>query len=787
MTALDRKLLRDLWQMRSQALAIALVVASGVALFVGSRITFASLEATRDAFYRLHGFADVFARAKRVPNARAAEIAGTSGVGEVATRVVVDVTLDVPGMILPAAGRLISVPERGRAVLNAIELTAGRYIAPGRAHEAVVHERFAAAHGLGPGDRVAAIINGRRKQLEIVGVALSPEYVYTVSPGELFPDARRFGVFWMAREPLATAFDMEEGFNDVSVLLQPGASEAGVIEALDRILEPYGGLGATPRALQTSHWYLTSELQQLSRMGALLPSIFLFVAAFLLNVVLSRIVAVQREQIAALKALGYSNTTIGVHYLWWALSVALAGGLIGVGAGLWLSRLWLGRYTEYFTFPWVELSWSMNVVAGSVGIGLLAAGIGALSAVRLAVRLPPAEAMRPASPASYRRSLVERLGLSILLDTPSRIIVRNIVRRPVRTLLSVTGIAFAGSIMIVGSSFVDSIDELLRLQFDVSQRQDVTVNFVEPLSERARYDLARLPGVQKVEEMRSVPVRLRLGQRSRQVGILGLEADSELYRVVDARGRARTVPDHGLLMSQTLADVLEVKLGERLEVEVLEGRRPSIELPVVQLIDDYVGTSAYMEAGALRRFLRESGTLSGAALQVDDGQVDRLFRALKQTPAVAGVGIRQATIDSFQTFLADNMGQMLMISLLFAAIIAFGVIYNTARIALSERNRELASLRVMGFTRGEISYILLGELFLLMLLALPAGSLLGYGLLLAAVQMFESELYRLPLIVQPESHLLGTVTVVVSTVISAAIVRGKLHRLDLIGVLKTRE
>jgi putative ABC transport system permease protein len=659
--------------------------------------------------------------------------------------------------------------------------------APGRPDEVLVSEAFAHPREHDPGDSVAAVINGRRRDLDIVGIALSPEFVYSIRPGELMPDNDRFGIFWMERRALAAAFDMEGGFNDVSLRLLPEASEADVIAGLDRLLAPYGGLGAIPRALQISHWYLDSELTQLQNVGFIIPVVFLLVAAFLLNVVLTRIVSVQREQIAALKALGYSNRELGLHYSGWSLAIGLSGAVVGVAGGAWLGSSMIGIYNDFFRFPILQYRLPADVLLVAVGFAMTAAVAGAVGAVRRAVGLPPAEAMRPEAPASYRQSWIERAGLGGLLSQASRMIVRNVGRHPVRTGTSVLGISLAVAMLVVGTFSLDSIDELMDVQFNQMQRQDVTVTFVEPVSARAAYELDRLPGVLTSEPFRSVPARVRAGHRSRQLGITGLPAGTELTRILDVNRGPMQLPDDGLVLSAKLAELLAVGRGDIVTVEVLEGRRPVLRLPVVDTVEEYMGTSAYMEAGALRRRLHESDTITGAYLRVDDRAVNALYRRLKTTPRVAGVALKDAALESFQKTIAQNMGVMIGFNLMFASIIAFGVVYNAARISLSERSRELASLRVIGFTRGEISFILLGELALVTAMAVPAGLVLGYLFAALIVAVFDTELYRFPLVVSARTYVFAASSVVIATAISGLIVRRRLDHLDLVAVLKTRE
>ncbi|MGH9309095.1 MAG: ABC transporter permease [Vicinamibacterales bacterium] len=784
---LDRKLLRDLVALKGQALAIGLVIAAGVAMFIMYLSTFHSLRLTQQTYYDRYRFAHVFAALTRAPlfvRDRAAEI---PGVARVDARVVVDVTLDVPGLREPASGRLIGIDVPPRPMLNDLFLRRGRYPAPGRSDEVLVSEAFSNARGLGLGDRIGAVINGRRRDLELVGVALSPEYIYSIRPGELVPDDSRFGIFWMDGRALAAAFNMEGGFNNLALTILPGASEADVIARVDRLLATYGGLGAIPRDLQTSHWYLDNELSQLQSVGLVLPVVFLLVAAFLLNVVLTRIVSVQREQIAALKALGYTNRELAWHYTKLSLVIGAAGGAMGVVFGAWMGSGMTSIYNEFFRFPALTYSLPPDVVIEGVAVSFGAAALGALNAVRKAAALPPAEAMRPEPPARYKRSMLERAGLARYLSAPVRMILRNVGRHPVRAATSVVGIAAAVSMLILGTFFLDSIAVLMDVQFFVIQRQDATVTFVLPASARSIHEMGRMPGVISAEPMRAVPARLRAAQRSRIVSVQGLVARAELNRVVDVAGGAVRLPPGGLVLSLKLAEVLDAHVGDVLTMEVLDGQRPVRQVPIVGVVEEYMGTAAYMEIDALRRLIGDSETLSGAFLTIDSARADALYRHLKDTPLVAGVSLKRSAIESFESTLAETFYVMIFFNLLFSSVIAFGVVYNAARVSLSERSRELASLRVLGFTRGEISFILLGELAIVVVLAIPVGMVLGYVFAAALVAAFNTELYRFPLVVTPRTFAFAASAVLVAAAMSALAVRRRLDHLDLVEVLKTRE
>jgi putative ABC transport system permease protein len=785
--ALDRKLLRDLLHMRGQAIAIGLVVTAGVAMFVAYHSNFASLYGTRARYYDRNRFPDVFASLKRAPLHLGDEIGALPGVSRSELRVVADVVLDVRGYAEPATGRLISIPAEARPALNDLTLRRGRWIEPGRTDEVLASENFALAHGLVPGDSVHAVINGRRRALRIVGLALSPEYIYVIPPGELIPDDKRFGIFWMERRALGSAFDMEGGFNDVVLKLAPGVPDRAVIAQLDALLQPYGGLGARPRSLQMSHWTLSNELNMLARFGVLVPAIFLGVATFLLNVAMTRTLAVQRPQIAALKALGYSNGEIGWHYVKWALAIAFGGALAGIAVGSFLGRQMIGLYNTFFRFPDLHYHLSVGVAVQGALVSLAAGGLGALLAVRRAVRIPPAEAMRDEPPVKYRRALAERLGRRGGLSHATRMVLRSLERQPVRALLSIVGIAFAVGILLFGFVFVGAMEHLAGIQFDQVVRQDVTVAFVEPSSARAALEVAALPGVMAVEPFRAVPVRLRSGHRSRHLALSGLPAHTDLFRVVDSSGEIVVLPPEGIVMSRILGDVLGAREGDTITVEVLEGARPVRQVRVARLVDDHMGINAYMEAGALHRLMREGAPVSGVYLMVDPARLDELYARLKALPRVAGVGVTASALASFRRIMAQNFRIITFFNVGFAVIIAFGVVYNAARVSLSERGRELASLRVLGFTVGEISLILLGELGLLTLVSIPPGLVIGAVLAEWVLSALRSEVYRIPLVITPRHLAVSALTVLLAATLSGLSVRRKLSQLDLVAVLKTRE
>jgi putative ABC transport system permease protein len=786
-SAILKKMLRDLWGMRGQALAIALVIVSGVATFVAALGTMDALRRSQRSFYEEARFGEAFAALKRAPTDVARRLRALEGVAGVQTRVVADARLDVAAFDEPITGQLLSLPEGRQPLLNRLVVREGRLPRAGRAPEAVASEAFAEAHDLHPGDEVTAIINGRRRTLTVVGVALSPEYVYQIAPGSFFPTPERFGVLWMPRPALGAAYDMEGAFNSASFTFAAGATPADVLDRIDAVLAPYGGRDAYLRADQVSHRYLTEEFRQLEQLVTVMPVIFLGVAAFLLNVVIGRLIRTQREVIATLKAFGYGDWTVGAHYLGMVLAIVGIGAVGGVAVGTWMGRALSRLYLEFYRFPELHYVLEPGTAAIAVGVTALAATAGTLYAVWQAVALQPARAMQPEPPATYRQTIVERLGLEAVFDQLTRMILRHLERRPWKALLSVLGIAASIAILMSGIFFGDALDHMIDVQFNRAQRQDVTVTFTGPTADEALYELRGLRGVRGAEPFRSVPVRFRHGHRTYRTGLEGLTAAPTLRRpLTEALAPVALAPE-GVVLSDYLADVLAVGVGDTLTAEVLEGARPTRRVPVAGRTTQFVGVGAYMRLDALNRLMGDGGVLSGAYLALDPRHRDETMAALTRRPRVAGVQAQGRALQSFLDTMGETVLTFTFVMTLFAGAIAFGVIYNSARIAMAERARELASLRVLGLTRGEIGYVLLGELALLTLLALPVGFVLGYGLCYGTVVGARTELFRIPLVVSRFTYAFSASVVLAAALVSGLVVWGRLGRLDLIEVLKTRE
>lgn len=784
---LDKKLARDLWRMKGQALAISVVIALGVLMLVMMDGLVNSLEQTKRAYYERYRLAEVFAPAKRAPNHLLKDIAEVSGVGTVEGRINGGALIDLPGVQVPIRAQALSLPETGLPRLNDIYLTDGRRLDPTREDEILLLRGFAKAQNLTPGAKLTATMNGARRTFTIAGLAESPEFLYAVPPGELAPDDSRFAVIWMNEEALASAFDLRGAFNEAIVSLSRDAKEKAVLDRLDRLLAPYGSTGSYGLKDHVSNRFISEEIAGLKASSASVPPLFLAVAAFLLYIVISRMIQAEREQIGLMKAFGYSGLEIAAHYGKFIFVIAAGGAALGCLLGVLAGRGMAVLYLDYFKFPFLVFQVDPSAFVIGIASSILAASAGGVLVLRGVFALTPAVAMRPPAPADFSKSAAIGATLKRFLDQPSRMVVRRLIRQPARAAAAVIGIAAGMALSVAMLSVMSSFDNVLELNFSVIDRSDVTVNFVEPLGDDAIYELQRIPGVIEAEPFRTVPALLRNGLNTYRGGINGLVSQPRLNRAVDDGMQSIYVRRDGIILAKPLADILKIAPGDKLTVEVREGRRPVLNLPVVAIAETLFGAPAYLELSALNRALKEPNRVSGAYLRIDQADSAEIYRRIKDMPIVAGVSLRTDVRAAFKKLMDTGAGAVRYVMAAIAGIITFGIVYNSARIAFAERSRDLASLRVIGFTKGEAAFVLLGELATITLMALPLGSLLGYWLAGAIAEGFSTDLYQIPVTFAPEAHGVAGLAVLTAAFISGWLVKRDVDVIDLVSALKTRE
>jgi putative ABC transport system permease protein len=777
---LDRKLVRDLWVFRGQASGIVLVLACAAAAVSMSFSVQRSLDATREDYYRRYGFADLFASVTHAPLSLVETIRRIPGVEAAAARIVGYGTISIAGFDEPVSGRLISLPEDGDPPVNALVLRRGRRPAADQPEGIAVNESFAAAHNLSPGNRLTATIGGHKRNLVVAGIALSPEFIFALGPGQIVPDDRRFAIVWMDRSALATDLGMSDQFNDLALRLRPGTSTSGVTEALDRLLALYGGTDIHDRSQQYSHAFLSSQLTELGAVGVLVPAIFLGVAVVLLHASMLRIVELQRAQIGIIKALGFDDHSIGWHYVKFALVLAGAAVLLGLPVGIALGYGMTRIYAEFFHFPFLNYRPDMLAAAGVIAALGCAATLGAMPPAGRAAALRPAVAIRPASPVAYRRIAGERLERH--LTAPASMILRQLGRRPLRPMLTAATIAFAVGLQIATLFSFDALDEMVDVFYARTQHQDATIVFAGPLPATLLVELEAWPGVGAVEGYLATPVRISLAGTSRHVVLIGLPAGGTLHRLLDLVLQPTPVPGIGIALSRALATILHADVGDRVTVSSATGR--PFEVPVTKLVEQYIGMGAYMELAALDRLLGDKAVVSGAEVKLADGDHSDFYRALKDSPVVAGFVPRVPTVTAFRQTMARTLTIIVSFFVAFAGVAAFAIVDATVRIALSERLRDLSIMQALGFGNGTIVFMLAGELGAAILAALPLGCVVGVGLGHLIVWNLDNDLFHVPLVVGWRSYAIAGGTVLAAATLSFTLAARRLRFVDLPTVLR---
>ncbi|MBL8589797.1 MAG: FtsX-like permease family protein [Methylobacteriaceae bacterium] len=773
--------------MRGQVMTISLVIAAGVAVFVASISTYDSLLAGRDGFYLAGRMPQLFVTLKRAPLSILPQIDEIPGVAAVQARIVRDVIVDRRASPLPVSARIVSIDSGGDEPLARLHVRRGMAPPPGDAASVAINEAFAEANGVSPGEDMRVMLNSRVQTFKVAAVALSPEFVYAVKPGLPIPDDRLYAIIWMDRHAAEAAFDLKAAFNDLLVSLAPGADAQSVIAELDRRLEPYGSAGAVERRDQPSNRFLEDELNQQKVMSVTIPFVFFAVAAFLLNVTLGRLVAAQREQIAALKAMGFAAFPLAAHYLKLVAIIVLLASLLGIPAGFAFGAAMVESYRGFFRLPDLAFRITPWSVAAAVGASFAMAAVGVLSALRRVTVLAPAVAMRPDAPIAFRRSWIEGLIAPSSIRPHRMMILRNVAGRPLRTALTVIGVAFAVPMVVLGLFWRDAIDHMVDVQFNLVERGNVSVVFRQPVSRAIIGDLSREPGVLAVESQRIVPVRFRAGHRAYLTSVVGLPDRSELRRPHDAALRPIEVSSEGIVLTRRLAERLDVKAGDAIAVEVMEGARRKRDLPVSAVVDETIGMGSYMPITALNHLAGESDLVSAAVLYADSAAMPALSERFKNLPMIESVTVKSYTLASFMDKIANLVLVGAGVLTLFGVIIAVGVVYNSARIGLQERARELASLRVLGFTRAEVARILFAEFALEIGLGVPLGLAASQGLIGLIARFHSNESFQIPGVIGAQTYAVAALVVIASALASAYVVRRRIDQLDLVSVLKTRD
>jgi len=789
-SAFHKKLFRTMFQSWPQSLGVIMVVLCGIAAYICIYSAYLNLSLTRDTYYAQNRFADFEILVERAPETAVYKLEGLPGVRQVRKRIVKDVNVDIDGVDEPRVGRLISMPARRAPVINDVVVLRGRYFEPGEQRVALLSEHFAAANGLDLGDRFQISVENKKYSLRIIGVGASPEYVYMIRNVQaLIPSPEGFGILWVPEEFAETALDMKSACNNIVGLVDNPDDLDVILDGADKLLDPYGVFAKTKREDQISNRFISDEIKGLSVSAKIVPTLFLGIAALILMILLNRMVRTERTQIGLMKAFGYSNWAVGFHYIEYGLLLAVAGCLGGFALGQWMAGGMINLYVQFYQFPILESRVYLDVMTRSMGITLFFATLGALTAAVQAARIHPAESMRAEAPRQVNKVWLEYLPfLWRRISFTWKMILRNISRNRFRSAVNCFGVAISLSLLLMGFFMTDSVSFGMEFQFRDVQREDVKISFQREQGRDVLHEVARFPHVRRAEGLLEYPFEIRAGWRKKDVVVIGIEKGAELQRVMNFDRKAFPLGDGGLVLAEGLARELGVGPGDRVTLEPLMGRiDQTYEVPVRAVAQLFVGTAAYMDHAALSRMLNENYAMTSALLRIEAGSRDELNKRLKDIGGISSVTFND---DAYQS-IKDTLGQSMYITntvlLVFAGVIAFSIIYNITAVSFSERQRELASLRVLGLSIGEVGGIMYIENVLMGLLGVALGVPLGVGICSLLVEAYSNDMFRLPFHIERRTYAISIMLTLSFVLLANLAARRKIRRLDLVEVLKERE
>ncbi len=790
---LTRKLLRDLWRRKGSLAALVVIVMIGTMIFVAYQSVYRDLYGAWSRYSSELRLCDGVIDVKRAPAWAVSSLEEMPGVERVRGRVSLSALIDLEDQVIPVAGNAISMPDsRERAALNNIRLIRGGWFSGPEADEVILDNNFAEAHGLRPGDRIKVTLLDKQHDLLVVGAATSAEFIYLIPPsGGFAPDPERYGVLYMPERFLQRSGDLEGAWNQVLVKSTNARTRdiENLLTTIEHRLDPYGVSNSGLMLEQASVKFLLDEMNGVETAAKIMPVIFLGVAALILNVIMSRLVAQERIVIGTLRALGYSRGAVFRHYLAFGGFVGLMGGVLGVLLGMQAESGLTAVYGTMFTMPYIAPHFYPGVMGIGLVIGIVFSLLGSLKGVRNAMRLEPAEAMRPPPPERGGKVLPERIpALWRLLPFRWKMIMRAVFRNPFRSGVTIFAGMISTAMILATVTMTDALDYLMEYQFDKMNHHDISVSLRDAEGDDIMTEITRLPGTAYAEQQLAVPCDLRRGGVSKRTAVTGLTQAHRLTTPLDKDGKPIRIPEQGLLLTKKLAEILDVQPGDTLHLRPLIGERREIEAPVVATYQTYMGLSAYADIGYLSRLLGEESAANTMLLRQQPGSdMEPFYAAIAKRPAVVGFAERERALNQVEEEFGQMMNVSLFIMVFIAGCVAFGSVFNSALVSLSERQREVGTLRVLGYTPLHVAEIFSGESFMLNFIGIVFGMGLGVALAYGLSVAYNTELYRFPTVVYPQRVVEAALIMAFFITAAQLVILRMIRKLDWLEVLKVKE
>ena len=787
MGILFKKLVRDLREARGQFISLLIVVTIGVMFYSGVNATFRNLSNASQKYYEEYRFGDIWVNFYKVPESLIGKIESIPFVKMASGRIVMDAGINISEE--NATVRFITLPDVRENVVNDIVIKSGRYFSRDEINQCLVEEEFFKAHQLELGDIIQPVINGNEVKIKVIGTVKSPEFVYTLKDGsELMPDSKKFGILYIKNSFGQEIFGLKGSINSASLLLRSGTDPETAKTEIERYLKSYGITGIIDREEQISHRMLTAEMDGLKSMGSAFPMVFFMVAAVIIYIMMGRMVENQRVQIGILKAQGFTNLQVLCHYLSYSVFIAVTGNILGAVAGRYLGMGFTKLENMYFHLPLDGMRIYPDLVIPASAMTLVFCLLAGYNACKAVFKIMPSEAMKPKSPEIGKKILVEHVKIIWRnLDNAWKMIFRNVFRHKRRAFLTSTGIIFSTALLLIALSMKDSIDFIIEQQYSNIQDYDIKVNFSIFLNPEELSSIKNIPGVVKMEPLLETGVEIQNGWRKKKTSLTAIVKEPEMYRIVNKSGEIVALPERGIVLPDKLADQLGINLNDRVYIKPLLPGKEKIQVPVKGIAKQYIGMSAFIPLDEVNAIIGEGAIVNSAVLRLKDNSYEEeVKKVLKDMSAVSSVQSKADSLDALvqnMAAMASSIGVMIFLS----AVLSVAIVYNTATINIFERQRELATLKVLGFKDNEIKKLVFNENYMItglgLILGLPFGKWLGQVMMTT----FTTDFYSFPFVTKPLTFLLSIILTIFFTVMANVILMRKIKSISIVEVLKSRE
>ena len=787
MTKLNRMLIREISKSKGQFIAAAAVVFAGIVMFSASFMSYKNLKSSVDSYYEEYGFLSYYAEVQGISPMGVGEVRSVKGVKDAVGRISVDVGADM-GNSKRVTARIISIPDECNSPVNRLVFKSAGSLEEKDQYSCLVSRKFAEVYRLGKGSKLKTIINLKTYEFNVDGIVDSPEFIYAMkSNTEVSPSAEKFGVVYIKESTAMSILGTELLYNQVHVVFDKGVDEDALIDEIEDTLKSYGFISGTERKDQLSNMMVDNEISELEEIAFMFPMLFLTVAATIIYIMQRRIINNQRTLIGVMKAIGYSNVRILWHYVFYSLIIALTGAIPGVVAGFLLSVRLTKTYNNIFSIPVMKTEIHISLLVFGV---LMSAGfclLAGYSSAKRVLKIDPAQAMRSETPNSGKRIFLDKIRfIWNRLHFGWKMSIRNIFRSRTRTLFTIVGMMATIMFFMVSLFFMDSIKYILHQNFFEFQRQDYKITFAQASSYYDTFELKSLEGVRKVEPILEIPAEIQKGWRKEETLAIGIIEGNDFYRLKDERHAPVTVSGKGILVAQSIAEKLDIRKGDVVKIKLYLGNVLEKDIKVVGIVKQYAGFNCYMNIKELGKLAEEGTFATGALISVKAGKSEKVLDSLYEISGVQTVEARDDVYKDFEQFM-ELMNTFVGFMIFFGTVMGFAIVFNTTVINIMERRRELASLKVLGYTGREIEITILRENMMIAVISLLPGVVFGRLMCSFLARQFSNELFALEVIISARTLITACLSVFLFSVLAQTANKKNISGLDMVEVLKNRE